>query len=129
MLVAADHFTIDPALPPVPGFPFHKRTGDGSLFHGTIADTEPDRWGRNVIGRDHAKHRESARASGATALTPVRGELDFLLAVHDVSRLGALPLRDEQIIFQASPREGRVGDGYQRYSNFDTCSAPRGQSI
>ena len=106
-LAAADRFAIDPALPLVPGYQFHKRIGDGSLFHGIIADTEPDGWGRKVIVRDHAKRRESARASGATALPPVLGELDCLLAVDDVSRLGALRFRDESGVFQASPSDGR----------------------
>lgn len=106
-LAAADRFAIDPALPLVPGFQFHKRIGDGSLFHGIFADTEPDGWGRKVIVRDHAKRRESARASGATAPPPVLGELDFLLAVDDVSRLGAMRFRDEAGVFQTSPSDGR----------------------
>ena len=106
-LAAADRFAIDSALPLVPGFQFHKRTGDGSLFHGIIADTEPDGWGRKVIVRDHAKRRESARKTGTTAPQPVLGELDFLLAVDDLSRLGALRFRDEGVVFQASPSDGR----------------------
>lgn len=106
-LAAPDRFAIDPTLPLVSGFQFHKRTGDGSLFHGIIADTEPDGWGRKVIVRDHAKRRESARTTGAASPPPVLGELDFLLAVDDVSRLGALRFRDEHGVFQASPDDGR----------------------
>ncbi|MBA3684834.1 MAG: type II toxin-antitoxin system HipA family toxin [Planctomycetes bacterium] len=105
-LAATDRFAIDPALPLVPGFQFHRRTGDGSLFHNAIADTEPDGWGRKVIVRDHAKRREAARTGGA-ATPPVLSELDFLLAVDDVSRLGALRLRDEHGDFQASADAGR----------------------
>jgi serine/threonine-protein kinase HipA len=105
-LAGPDRFAIDPALPLVAGFQFHHRTGEGSLFHAAIADTEPDGWGRKVIVRDHAKRRESAKTSG-TALPPVLGELDFLLAVDDVSRLGALRFRDEEGAFQASLEAGQ----------------------
>jgi serine/threonine-protein kinase HipA len=105
-LDAADRFSIDPALTLVPGFQFHRRTGDGSLFHAAIADTEPDGWGRRVIIRDHAKRRAAARGADAAAVPPVLGELDFLLAVDDASRLGALRFRDEQGVFQASPGAG-----------------------
>jgi hypothetical protein len=41
-------FAVDPALPLVSGVQFHARRGDGSPFHGAIADTEPDGWGRRV---------------------------------------------------------------------------------
>src|SRR5258708_28077682 len=30
---------------------------DASIFHGAIADTEPDGWAHRVILRDHAKRR------------------------------------------------------------------------
>ena len=106
-LAAVDRFAIDLALPLVPGYQFHKRTGDGSLFHGIFADTEPDGWGRKVIVRDHAKRRESARVAGTSAPPTVLGELDFLLAVDDISRLGALRFRDEQGVFRASPGDGQ----------------------
>lgn len=106
-LAAPDRFQIDPALPLVSGFQFHKRGGDDSLFHGAIADTEPDGWGRKVIMRDHAKRRESARGSAAGTLPPVLGALDFLLAVDDSSRMGALRFRDEAGVFQASAEDGK----------------------
>jgi serine/threonine-protein kinase HipA len=106
-LAFADRFQLDPALPVVTGFHYHKRTGDGSLFHGAFADTEPDGWGRKVIARDHAKRRESARSSGAGSPPPVLGALDFLLAVDDSSRLGALRFRDEAGVFQASAIDGQ----------------------
>lgn len=37
-LADAECFAIDPALPLVSGFQFHARRGEGSLFHGAIAD-------------------------------------------------------------------------------------------
>ena len=48
-LSSADSFAIEPGLPLLPGMQFHKQTRDGSLFHGAIADTEPDGWARRVI--------------------------------------------------------------------------------
>jgi len=93
-------FAIDPTLPLVTGFQFHGRRKDGSLFHGAIADTEPDGWGRRVILRDHAKRRSAARILDIPAKPDVLGELDFLLAVDDESRIGALRFLDEGGLFQ-----------------------------
>jgi serine/threonine-protein kinase HipA len=59
-----------------------------SVFHGAIADTAPDAWGRRVIARDHAKRRKD------DPRLPVLTELDYLLAVDDFSRVGALRLRE-----------------------------------
>ena len=95
-----ERFAIDPTLPLVSGFQFHARRGEGSLFHGAIADTEPDGWGRRVILRDHAKRRETARSQNHPSKAEVLGELDFLLAVDDESRVGALRFRDEDGLFQ-----------------------------
>lgn len=97
-------FAIDPNLPLVTGPQFHKKTREGSAFHGPFADTEPDGWGKRVILRDHAKRkraRDAAQPSG-----PLNG-LDFLLAVDDVSRVGALRLQDENGAFQRAPEAGR----------------------
>ena len=92
-LANEERFAIDPTLPLVSGFQFHARRGEGSLFHGAIADTEPDGWGRRVILRDHARRREAARSQHHAARMDVLGELDFLLAVDDESRVGALKNR------------------------------------
>jgi serine/threonine-protein kinase HipA len=107
-LAHEERFSIDPTLPLVSGFQFHARHGEGSLFHGAIADTEPDGWARRVILRDHAKRRESARAQQNPPTINVLGELDFLLAVDDESRVGALRFQDEEGIIQgASSDSGR----------------------
>ncbi|GAB1392992.1 type II toxin-antitoxin system HipA family toxin [Rhodocyclaceae bacterium] len=63
-------------------------TKDDSTFHFAFADTEPDAWGRRVIARAHAKARQQD-----PKLTPLT-ELDYLCAVDDYSRMGALRLRD-----------------------------------
>jgi len=102
-------FAIDPSLPLVNGFQFHARRGDDSLFHGAIADTEPDGWGRRVILRDHAKRRLAARSQNIPAKFDALGELDFLLAVDDESRIGALRFLDEDGHFQ-----GGGGDSGRR---------------
>lgn len=104
-LQSPDRFAIDPAsLRLVAGPQFHKRaTTHDSLFHGAIADTEPDGWARKVILRDHAKRR----AVGESVRGHVLGELDYLLAVDDFSRIGALRLCDESGVFQRAGERGR----------------------
>jgi serine/threonine-protein kinase HipA len=107
-LAASDRFALEPDLPLVTGAQFHKSPGrDASIFHGAIADTEPDGWARRVILRDHAKRRALARAGGEAQdhqpLTPI----DFLLAVDDVNRVGALRFQDEQGVFQRATGEGQ----------------------
>jgi serine/threonine-protein kinase HipA len=101
-LGAGDRFTVDPALQLVPGMQFRRRVPTGSIFHGAIADTEPDGWAKRVILRDHAKRR---------ALTAVRppalNQLDFLLAVDDLARVGALRFRDEEGVFRRASEPGR----------------------
>lgn len=106
-LAAADSFPLEPNLPLVRGMQFHKQVGEGSVFHGVFADTEPDGWARRVILRDHAKRRQAARSQGepvqASELTPI----DFLLAVDDMNRVGALRFKDEDGVFQRAAGEGR----------------------
>lgn len=106
-LEAQDAFAIEPNLPLVAGMQFHKKIRDGSVFHGAIADTEPDGWARRVILRDHAKQREEARRSRVPMESRPLNPLDFLLAVDDTNRAGALRLQDEQGIFQRAAEPGR----------------------
>jgi serine/threonine-protein kinase HipA len=101
------HFALEPGLPLVAGPQFHRKTRDGSVFHAVIADTEPDGWGRRVIQRDHAKRRQQTRRDGVTAASAPLNALDYLLAVDDVSRVGALRLQDEDGEFQRASEEGR----------------------
>ena len=106
-LGAPDRFAIDPSLALVTGPQFHRRVRDGSLFHGAIADTEPDGWGRRVILRDHAKQRQASRSGGARVATPPLAALDLLLAVDDATRVGALRFQDETGTFQRAAEVGR----------------------
>ncbi|MBI5531592.1 MAG: type II toxin-antitoxin system HipA family toxin [Deltaproteobacteria bacterium] len=106
-LTAADRFTVDPTLPLVAGAQYHRQAREGSLFHGAIADTEPDGWSRRVILRDHAKARLASRRRGESSRAQPLHALDFLLAVDDLSRVGALRFQDESGTFQRATEPGR----------------------
>lgn len=86
---------IDSELPLARGY-FTPRKGS-NVFFGCFADSEPDGWGRKVIMRDRAK-----RGLG----TPTN--FDFLLDVHDASRIGALRFSvDGGNTFVADPGPGK----------------------
>jgi serine/threonine-protein kinase HipA len=76
------HFALEPALALGPG-PFH--TAQGRALFGTLGDSAPDRWGRNLIAR---AERKRSRAAGMAPRTLL--EIDYLLGVSDETRLGAL---------------------------------------
>jgi serine/threonine-protein kinase HipA len=83
------YFDISPDLVKGSGYQLRKApTQDDSTFFFALADTEPDSWGRRVMARAHAKARKNNPALGAL------NELDYLSAVDDFSRIGALRLRD-----------------------------------
>lgn len=103
---SASSFPLDPTLPLVRGPQFHRAERDTPLFHAAIADTEPDGWGEMVIRRDHAKRRAAAREAGGT-LPALDGRLDFLLAVDDHTRIGALRFRDESGTFCRAQEPGK----------------------
>ncbi|MBF0360540.1 MAG: type II toxin-antitoxin system HipA family toxin [Oligoflexia bacterium] len=100
-----NNFAIEPNLPLVSGPQFHRKNKDGSIFHGAIADTEPDGWGRKVILRDHAKRRKESLKHKTPFDNRPLNELDFLLAVDDFSRVGALRFQDENGIFRRAPNQ------------------------
>jgi len=103
----AARFSLGPTLPLQPGPQFHRKAKDGSLFHAALADTEPDGWGGRVIMRDHIKRRQESRRAGKADEMPPLNALDYLLAVDDISRVGALRFRDENGAFQRAQEEGR----------------------
>jgi serine/threonine-protein kinase HipA len=83
------HFAVSPDLPLTAERQFKKApTPRDSVFHSALADAEPDGWGRRLIARAHARRRTRAGAEAPAALTA----LDYLLAVDDESRVGALRL-------------------------------------
>jgi serine/threonine-protein kinase HipA len=61
---------------------------DGSPIFGSIGDSAPDTWGRRLMQR--AERRRAERDGRAVRTLQ---ELDYLLGVSDVSRLGALRFR------------------------------------
>lgn len=106
-LKVAERFALGPGLPLVAGPHYHRKTRDGSVFHAAFADTEPDGWAKRVILRDHAKRRQEARRAGQEPETTQLNALDFLLAVDDSSRVGALRFMDEQGVFCRAFEAGR----------------------
>lgn len=94
-------FAVSPDLALVPGHQVRKPPGkDDSRFFLALADTEPDTWGRRLIARTHAKERKTNPA--LKALT----ELDYLCAVDDFSRIGALRLRNDKKTFLRTVEQG-----------------------
>jgi serine/threonine-protein kinase HipA len=80
-LARGDAFAIDPVGLPLRSGPYHSPT----LF-GALQDCGPDRWGRILIQRAVHKH--------VLASKPYR-DLDYVLALDDESRIGALRFRTE----------------------------------
>lgn len=100
-LANPDKFKVSPDLELTAGYQSRKAPStQDSVFHFAFADTEPDAWGRRVIARNHAKRRKIDAA--AASLT----EMDYLLAVDDFSRVGALRLRDNTGMFLGSVEGG-----------------------
>lgn len=88
-LASPDRFEVSPDLPLVEGHLIRRAaTKHDSCFHFALADTEPDAWGCRVIARAHARERKKNPA------LPALSAFDYLSAVDDFSRLGALRLRD-----------------------------------
>lgn len=95
-------FNLSPDLLANVGYQIRKPSGqDDALFFLALADTEPDAWGRRIIARAHAKERK--KNSALSALTA----LDYLCAVDDFSRIGALRIRDANGGYLRSVDEGR----------------------
>ena len=83
-----DRFALEPALPLSPA-PYH--TPPGKALFGGLADSAPDRWGRELMRRQWRREQGfGGRADSAPA------EADFLLRVSDTARLGALRFADSE---------------------------------
>ena len=94
-------FDVSPDLQRQSGYQLRKPpTKNDSSFFMALADTEPDAWGRRVIARAHAKARDKD-----TSLEPLT-EVDYLTAVDDFSRIGALRLQNEGGQYLRSSNEG-----------------------
>jgi serine/threonine-protein kinase HipA len=101
-LANPERFNVSADLQLVLGYQSHKAASPhDSVFHGAIADTAPDAWGRRVIARDHARRRKD------DPRLPALTEMDYLLAVDDFSRVGALRLRDADGCYHRTVADGR----------------------
>lgn len=100
-LERTDAFEISPDLPLGRDYQTRRATAGNSAFFLALSDTEPDTWGKRVIARAHAKARKNNPE--LKALT----ELDYLCAVDDFSRVGALRLRKPKSQFLRTVEEGR----------------------
>lgn len=98
-LESREAFLFDPTLPLLPG-PIS--TPANKEMFGTLGDSAPDTWGRELMRR--AERRSAEREN-----RPVRTlhESDYLLGVSDETRLGALRFRIEgEQEFQTPQRNG-----------------------
>lgn len=101
-LTNTDRFKVSTDLDLVSGYQQRKAaSAHDSVFHFALADTAPDAWGSRVIAREHAKCRQK------NATLPALTELDYLLAVDDFSRIGALRLRDKDDKYLRATEDGR----------------------
>ena len=78
-------FMLDPRLDLHSGEQYPDASAPG---FGIFLDSAPDRWGRMLMER-----REAAEADRENRPIKVLREVDFLLGVHDITRMGALRFR------------------------------------
>lgn len=102
-LHSPESFEVSPDLPLREGFVTRRAPSDlDSPFPFALADTAPDAWGMRIIKRSHAKRRaENPRLAPLTAF-------DYLAAVDDLSRVGALRLVDSEGQFLRSGAHHRT---------------------
>ncbi len=79
-------FALEPALMLGRG-PQH--TNQRRALFGAFGDSAPDRWGRTLIQRE-----ERRRAKADARATRSLNEVDYLLGVSDIARLGALRFKE-----------------------------------
>lgn len=96
-LARPERFPIDPLLPLVRGYQYPTPRKGRSPSFGCFADSEPDGWGRTVIDRDRQKRGIRGPANA----------FDYLAAVHDESRVGALRLKVPNGEFLSQPTVGQ----------------------
>lgn len=84
-LARPEAFGFDPDLVLAPG---HQYPAPNRVNFGIFLDSSPDRWGRVLMQR-----RENVRARREGRKPRLLREWDYLLGVHDLTRLGALRFR------------------------------------
>ncbi len=91
-------FAIDPENLPLHAGPVYTSSNKSAL-PGALRDTAPDRWGQQLIKRAFRKAGEERTLS----------EIDYLLAITDLTRIGALRYKREgEDIFNHDPGRYRV---------------------
>jgi len=110
----ADAFAIDPTALPLRAGPHHRAT----LF-GAIQDCGPDRWGRMLIERAVRKHVLDRK--------PYQ-DLDYVLALDDASRIGALRFRPDAGSPFLGNREGKVPPVVQLSALLNATDAVHGET-
>jgi serine/threonine-protein kinase HipA len=97
-LARAGAFPIDPVNLPIRAEPFYF-TSEKSGLPGALRDAAPDRWGQLLIKRAFRKAGEERALS----------EFDFLLALNDETRIGALRFkRSGEASFDHDPGARRI---------------------
>jgi serine/threonine-protein kinase HipA len=81
-------FALEPALVLSHG---QHHTAAGRRLFGAIGDSAPDRWGRLLIQRDERRKAREANREPHTL-----NEIDYLVAVGDIARQGALRFTDSE---------------------------------
>lgn len=84
-LKRAEAFEFDPDLALVPG---HQYPAQNRTNFGIFLDSSPDRWGKLLMQR-----RENVRARKEGRRPRTLRDWDYMLGVHDLTRLGALRFR------------------------------------
>ena len=103
-LAGARRFEVSPDLPLVLAHQTRRAPSKSdSVFHFALADSAPDAWGSRVIARAHARERKRNPQLGGLT------EMDYLAAVDDFSRVGALRLRDAGGTFLRTAAESQRG--------------------
>lgn len=93
-LQRADAFAIDPT-----SLPLHRGVQHGKSLFGAIQDCGPDRWGRMLI--------ERAVRKKVMVQKPYR-DIDYVLALDDAARIGALRFRLDAASPFLAPRSGTL---------------------
>lgn len=107
-------FAIDPTGLPLQRGPQHSAT----LF-GAMQDCGPDRWGRLLI--------ERAARQGVLERKPYQ-DIDYVVALDDTSRIGALRFRTDPKAPFLAPRNGKVPPVVQLGALLNAADAVHGDS-
>jgi serine/threonine-protein kinase HipA len=107
-------FAIDPTSLPLQSGAHH----GGELF-GAIQDCGPDRWGRMLI--------ERAVRKGVLPQRPYQ-EVDYVIALDDASRIGALRFRDDPSGPFLADRDGKLPPVVRLPALLDAANAVQGEA-